>query len=285
MTIAISVKVNDGVVLAADSASTLMVRDASGATGVAAVFNNANKVFSLYKGLPIGGLAWGSGSIGRASISTLAKDLRHKLMNDDLGGPWKVDPSSYTMKDVAKKFADFMFKEEYLPAVDEWDKKHEAVMGFIVAGYSAGADMAEEYQIEIIKGKCSEPRLLRPKEEAGMTWGGEGEAIQRLVLGFGPRLGSVLQNNLGVPANQVKGALDAIRSQLQASVLHPAMPLQDVIDLAHFLVDTTVQFSRFTPGAATVGGPIELAAISKHEGFKWVRRKHYFSPDLNPREG
>lgn len=35
------------------------------------------------------------------------------------------------------------------------------------------------------------------------------------------------------------------------------------------------------PGANTVGGPIELAAITKHEGFKWVTRKHYFDEQLN----
>jgi hypothetical protein len=47
-------------------------------------------------------------------------------------------------------------------------------------------------------------------------------------------------------------------------------------------VDTAIQFSRFMPGPQTVGGPIEIAAISKHEGFKWVQRKHYYTRDLNP---
>ena len=27
----------------------------------------------------------------------------------------------------------------------------------------------------------------------------------------------------------------------------------------------------------TVGGPVEVAVITKHEGFKWVQRKHFFS--------
>ena len=31
----------------------------------------------------------------------------------------------------------------------------------------------------------------------------------------------------------------------------------------------------------TIGGPIELAAITKHEGFKWVARKHYYGEELN----
>lgn len=60
------------------------------------------------------------------------------------------------------------------------------------------------------------------------------------------------------------------------------MPIQDAIDLVEFLVDLTIKYSQFSPGATTVGGPIEIAAITKHEGFKWVRRKHYFTSELNP---
>ena len=59
------------------------------------------------------------------------------------------------------------------------------------------------------------------------------------------------------------------------------MPIQDAIDLAEFLVELTIKWSRFTPGPPTVGGPIEIAAITRHEGFKWIRRKQYYSPELN----
>jgi hypothetical protein len=33
----------------------------------------------------------------------------------------------------------------------------------------------------------------------------------------------------------------------------------------------------------TVGGDIDVAIISKSEGFVWIKRKHYFPADLNPR--
>ena len=60
------------------------------------------------------------------------------------------------------------------------------------------------------------------------------------------------------------------------------MPIQDAIDLAEFLVDLTIKYVRFSAGAQTVGGPIEIAAITKHEKFKWIHRKHYYDADLNP---
>ncbi|MET4636585.1 hypothetical protein [Kaistia defluvii] len=60
------------------------------------------------------------------------------------------------------------------------------------------------------------------------------------------------------------------------------MPIKDAVDLAEFFVDTTAGYTRFKRGAGIVGGPTESAAITKHEGFKWVRRKHYFDEALNP---
>jgi len=61
----------------------------------------------------------------------------------------------------------------------------------------------------------------------------------------------------------------------------PAMPIQDAIDLSIFLVESTIRFSKFAPGAPTVGGPIEVATITKHERFKWIQRKHYYKQELN----
>ena len=127
------------------------------------------------------------------------------------------------------------------------------------------------------------PVLLRKQEEIGINWGGEIEAINRLIKGIGIELPKVLKD-LGVPADQIQPAMTKISSVLEKPLAVDAMPIQDAIDLAEFLVKTTIQFIRFTPGAPTVGGPVEIAAITKHEGFKWIHRKHYFNKMLNPKE-
>lgn len=72
-----------------------------------------------------------------------------------------------------------------------------------------------------------------------------------------------------------------LAAQLQAPLVFPPMPIQDVIDLARFLVHAAIMFSRFSPGPNVVGGPIEIAAITKHENFKWISRKHYYDQPLN----
>jgi hypothetical protein len=121
-----------------------------------------------------------------------------------------------------------------------------------------------------------------PDEECGVVWYGQPEAITRLVLGFGTDITTALEKGLGVPAAQVEQAVQQIREHTEVTLWHPAMPVQDAIDVAEFLVDLTVHFHRFLPGAPIVGGPIEIAAITKHEGFKWIRRKYYYDREINP---
>src|SRR5262249_31289840 len=132
--------------------------------------------------------------------------------------------------------------------------------------------------------QCEGPTLVRNRDESGVTWNGQVEAISRLVIGYSPLLPAVLQNALGVPQEQIGPATSVLTESLVAPLVLPPMPIQDAIDLAEFLVDLTIKFTRFLPGPQLVGGPIEIAAITKHEGFKWVKRKHYYTSALNPEE-
>ena len=59
------------------------------------------------------------------------------------------------------------------------------------------------------------------------------------------------------------------------------MGKEDIADLAENLIYMTSMKRHVSPYAETVGGPIDVAIISKGDGFIWVKRKHYFSADLN----
>ena len=283
MTIAISVKINDGVVLATDSASTVTGTIPGGVPGgVINVYNNANKAFNLLKGLPIGAVTWGAGAIGNASTSSLVKDFRKRLKEGDEA--WKLNRATYTIQDVAIRLRKFIYEDNYVNAFAALPPDKKPPLGFIVAGYSANADLADEYVIAIEQGNCGPPHAIRRSDESGMFWAGMGEPLNRLILGFGSALPQVLQHNLGVPPNQIPAAMGVLQQTLGVALAIPGMPLQDAIDLAEFLADVAAKYSRFAPGAPVVGGPIEIAAISKHEGFKWVKRKFYFDPNLTPVE-
>lgn len=278
MTIAISIKINNGVVLAADSASTILGKNSQGNIAVINVYENANKVFNLYKGLPIGAITWGSGSIGQAAVETLVKDFRHKIHLSE----YNFDRETYTIESLAISFCKFIYEDNYLKNYPE-TSPIKPNLGFMICGYSARKDFAEEYRINIVDGKCEGPQLVRGEDQIGMTWNGEIEAIIRLYYGHSANFPQILKS-LGVPDNQISPAMTVIRKKSELPFVVPYMPVQDAIDLAIFLVDTTIKFMRFIPGPPVVAGNIDVAAITKHEGFKWVRRKHYYDIKLNPKE-
>src|SRR5262249_6201751 len=60
------------------------------------------------------------------------------------------------------------------------------------------------------------------------------------------------------------------------------LPLEELASMAESLVNLTSFKRRITPDAETVGGPIDVAVISKSDGFIWIRRKHYFDAKQNP---
>lgn len=61
------------------------------------------------------------------------------------------------------------------------------------------------------------------------------------------------------------------------------MPKQELLELAEALVSITAVERKATRDAGTVGGPIDVALITRSEGFVWIKRKHYFKAELNPR--
>lgn len=273
MTIVVSIKVTDGVVLASDSATTFMDKD-----GVAVkVYNNANKVFNLIKGSPIGAMTYGAGSIGTASIATLSKDLRRHLTDPD-SEYFIQHHGDYSLLEVAKHAQSFFRKklgEAYPEGMDTY------FMGYRVIGYSSAGSLPEGYEIRMTEAADEEPADIYAGGLFGPRWAGDGEALDRLICGYGQQLLPALRSAGLEPENEAP-LIAHINSQMYRHLFLPAMPIQDAIDLARFLAETAAKFSHFSMNAATIGGPIEIATITKHEGFKWVARKHFFSDELNP---
>ena len=278
MTISLAIKVNDGIVLASDSASTIYTLDTpSGEERVFNVYDNANKIFNIIKGEPIGAITWGAGSIGSASIETLAKDFRETLV--DVGSGTDL---TYTVQEIAGRFKRFIYDEHYAPEFESWPQKPP--LGFLIAGYSVEQGVcvpgAELWQIAIEERASPDPRLIHGHESVGISWYGEIEPIGRLVKGFSSFLPSVLER-LGLDDITLRTIIDACNAELEVPLVVPPMPIRDAIDLATFLVEMTEQYAKFLPGPNTVAGPIEIGTITKHERFRWIKRKHYYPRELN----
>lgn len=57
---------------------------------------------------------------------------------------------------------------------------------------------------------------------------------------------------------------------------------EDLAEMAESLIYLTYLKRRITFAEESVGGPVDVAIISKGDGFIWKKRKHYFKPELNP---
>lgn len=83
---------------------------------------------------------------------------------------------------------------------------------------------------------------------------------------FDARLDSIIQDNFTSP---LIGSIDSLDKE-------------DMAELVESMVSLTHLNRRITTSEEGVGGPIDVAIISKGDGFIWKKRKHYFDPKLNP---
>jgi hypothetical protein len=279
MTISIAFTFGDGVIVATDSATTLTYPN-----GVTNVYPNAEKCMNLVFGLPVALATYGQATFQDRSIIRYARDLRERLTRgaDD----WRVDPTSYTMEELAGKVRRFFLDELHEPA-HRAQTSESRPLGLIVCGYSAAATKPEVWHIEMADGYAPEPHCVLPPGMTNVFWRGMGEALTRLVLGYSEDLLRDLVTASGVETTDefaVLAAEMAVQGRIErvAPLWDPSMPVQDAIDLVQYLADTVCGFIRFAPGPPSVIPPIDVAAITRHEGFRWIRRKHYYSEALNP---
>ncbi|MEW6349939.1 MAG: hypothetical protein AB1646_12805 [Thermodesulfobacteriota bacterium] len=280
MTIAVTVKVNDGIVLASDSAVTMQWTDPrTGQDSVVNVFNSGRKIFRLHDPeVALGAITWGSASIGGYSLKILAKEFRAQLREGSTS--LRIDPDNYYVEEVAERFKAFMFDGYYQRTYSALPTKPS--MGFMVAGFSRDQLFGEVWGILLQDGECNGPFMMLSPGQVGFRYEGMPECLSRLLGGFDePKLVRILQGS-GLPEATIEEIVDQCYNQLGAPILVNHMPIEDAIDLATFMAETTARFTRFCLGPDSVGGPIEVATLTKYEGFKWVRRKHFFDRTLNP---
>lgn len=61
------------------------------------------------------------------------------------------------------------------------------------------------------------------------------------------------------------------------------LPVDEMSELAETLINLQSLKEKVTKPSETVGGPIDVAVITKSEGMVWIKRKLFFDPALNSR--
>ena len=58
--------------------------------------------------------------------------------------------------------------------------------------------------------------------------------------------------------------------------------IEDMVKMAESLISITNLQRHFSSSEESVGGPVDVAVITKSEGFVWVNHKQWFQQEMNP---
>ncbi|MCL4466915.1 MAG: hypothetical protein M1389_12975 [Chloroflexi bacterium] len=283
MTIGIAILCGDGFVLAADRVGEVVMEHS-----VWQRWSHVRKIARV-RDFNIGTLAFGMGGVGTDSVRRLV----HLF---GLSERARLHDSGYTVKAVATGLSEFLRER----MAGEVPGSVSAGLGMIVAGYSEGSTHPELYRFRL-PGE-SEPREVHfGSSRRGIVFEGEVNTLHRLLHGCDPVLAQALcRVNFGEEQlNQLRDALrdggvdettaeehvrllagggetaEVFASWLglfSAELRLQAMPIQDAVDVALWLIEAAIGRSRFGMGRASPGDEADVAVVTE-EGFSWIQRE------------
>jgi len=276
MTICIAVKVNECLVFASDSATSIDAVEQKDMNGdpVQQVYRHGHKVFQLHRTEPIMAMTCGIAFIGQKSISMLSKEFRQYICGSN--SPLDHDYKLEEVVDLARQY--FL-----VDAVDSaYDKPSDflGVFELYIGGYDRNGQFPKLWKLQAIDGKISKPICIFDETDCGVAYGGQPDPVSRLINGYGYKLEEILTTN-NITQKSHPQLFKDIPGGLYLPLVHHIMPVKDAIDLAEFLADLTKKVFRFRAVQEYVSGDIDIAVVTRFEKFKWIKRKHFYKPELN----
>jgi hypothetical protein len=297
MTIAACYLSPEGVVLGADSTSSMFVPSGTG-TGLFHYFNHNQKLFEVGENSSLGMVTWGLGGLGalshRALIANLDDSIRATPATpvrnvQDVATRWAgIFWSAYSAQlpviapDWAPLQAKPSFVAPHLPQVpgartkDEEERfqalSRDLVVGFCIGGYVLPQRTTTAYTVLFQPSLIAQPTpIVMPMFQC--QWFGVPNLILRLINGYDI---SIVQNVMN--SGKWNGTEQDLRGILDKSQLaHPVLPIRDAIDFVYTSIYSTIKAMKFSTLSQVCGGPIELAVITSDRRFRWVRHKSWDS--------
>ena len=217
-----------------------------------AIFDNASKLLTLADSRHrVAAATYGNAVVGNRTAHSLMPEFEQTL-----------GPTPRPIAEYAKLLSDF-FMGLWPQDRDDLDP-----MYFVVGGIGENNLYGQIYTIRI-------PDAPDPEEQMpdtfGMSWGGQLEIVNRLIHGFDPALlADIKQGNPDIDMEQLDGEL---QSRYAITIPYESLPLQDCIDVAAFLIRTTITAQSLSVGPRGVGGTIEIVTITRTGGVQWVQQR------------
>lgn len=271
MSLGIAFKGPEGIVLAADSRVTLTAQvQAPGQPPMllSSTYDNATKLLRVNDQEFVGAVTYGIGAIGQSEPRTAHSyipEFEQQLIAEGVG--------RLSVQDFAQRLSDFFmakWQAQGMPTVPNQD------MIFLVGGYDEDAPYGRVFEVYV-------PNRPAPAEQHGgvghfgLVWGGQREYADRLITGYDGSLPELVQQFLNLDDAARDGLLQHLKDHLQAPVPYAFLPLQDCVDLAIFLIRTTIVMQHWIMGVRGVGGAIDVAVITRTDGFRDIQKKNHCS--------
>jgi len=265
------IKGSEGIVLAADSRVTLFntqpqapVPNASAGTPpltmvIPATFDNATKILTAKAAAQshVGAVTFGVGAIMTAAGPRTMQSFMPEFEKELKAAKTERLP----VDEFAKALSEF-FLRSWNTYVNRPPNPGEDI-NFFVGGYDDSAAYGRAFSFAI-------PNSPTPAEQNGgpgqfgITWGGQGELVSRLLSGYDMGILPLL------PDNQRAALKQQMDQRLAAGIPYQFLPLQDCIDLATFLIKSTIEFQKFRTSVRGVGGHVEVATVTSDSEFQFV---------------
>jgi len=281
MSLGIAIKGAEGVVLAADSRVTLFGQTIAQGPGqpqmlIPSTFDHATKVLRVQQQNQkhVAAVTFGAGAIGMAQPRTA-----HSFMPEfeqELG-----ETPRLSVQEFSRRLSVF-FGERWAASGMPVGLGPQNDMVFFVGGYDDGDPYGKLFRFSIPSDPTPQPAIAQG--QFGAVWGGQREVTDRLLQGFDPVVPTLVEDILAIPAGQRNpmGLNDQIRARLALPIPWQFLPLQDCVDFAIFIVRTTIAYQRFMVGVRGVGGAIDVATITRTEGFREIQVKQIFGEKEHP---
>lgn len=269
MSLGIAFKGPEGIVLAADSRVTLNVvnQQPNGQILILpATFDNATKLLKIKGQEFIGAVTYGVGAIGQQAPRTahsFLPELEAKIAAKNAGARLSVE-------DFSRELSGF-FMEQWNVQMAGIPTQPGNDMVFLIGGYDQQAPYGRVFEFYVPSRPVPVERFAGAGE-FGAVWGGQREFVDRLLNGYDPRAVDLTESELGLDA-AAKARLVNKLAELTTPIPYQFLPLQDCVDLSIFLVRTTMKIQTWTVGVRGVGGAVDVATITKTEGFQAIQVK------------